>query len=302
MSKKVAAVPFSNVKGERSMKHVKVQRYVAGKRPVYAGDESDSSSSYISEDEEYSQDNDYQTDESSSQDKATGDDRLLEHTDRNDKKTSEPSSDEEDDDPRFRRLKQIESKRQTTGVIGRRERQEPKRELTVMHIEEDDDEDEEKIRERHILAKNRKVEEPIGSKAIFKDDTTVEQTLTTNKPSKRLDTDDFLIDFKITGFSLNNEPKTTVDEGSLKQALVQAKLDAKLKQQLNKRIEEDLKREIEREALAKADIGAKEMTSVQTDDEDDELAYEQWKLREIQRVLRDKSERMLYQREHSRLY
>lgn len=35
------AVPIKNSKGEISMQKVKVQRYIAGKRPKYAGEESE---------------------------------------------------------------------------------------------------------------------------------------------------------------------------------------------------------------------------------------------------------------------
>lgn len=327
MSKNVhksAAVPFVNDKGERSMKRVKVERYVAGKKPAYAKDD-DEESIYSSggeevEDEDQTEDDDDVKNEDDVE--VSGVCRSIEYaTDDIKGGNRDSDDDDDDDDPRLRRLKQINSKH----IIPKFE---SKSSRTVV-IDEDEDDDEEEVRRRHALARRRRIEEPLGSQAIFgestdrqnqrqvskelgnldEDESEEEDDLVSKKDNqiKRLDTDDLLKDFKPTGLGLalessgpiKTDEEREAERKKIREALEQSKQEAKLTLQLHKRIEEDSRRELEKEALAKGDIGAREMSSVSTDDEDDELAYEEWKLREIKRVLRDRSERVLEFRDRS---
>jgi len=298
------------------MKRVKVERYVAGKKPTYARDD-DEDSIYESEEEEEEVEDEDQADQGTevtqnknicevkAEARVEVKERLAPCPDQED------DDDDDDDDPRFRKLKQVKVSHFKPKLEASR---------TVV-IDEDDDDDEEEVRRRHLIAKSRRVEEPIGPAAIFgdekfkngqeeralvdvnyEDDDEYDLLARSCNQAKRIDTDDLLKDFVPTGIGLqgtgNTWPSKTEEEREeeqkkIREALEQAKEEVRFKQQVNKKIEQDLKRELEREAMAKGDIGAREMTSVDTDDDDDEIAYEEWKLREIKRILRDRSARRL---------
>lgn len=327
---KSAAVPFVNQKGERSMKRVKVERYVAGKKPSYANEDED--------DEYYTTDDEIEADDEES-------DEQQEHSDNSDdriRKTRHQESssdvkpikeeigrseddqvmtrddqddledDDEDDDPRFRRLKEIEAK--TNSTIGksnltnfRETRVTPKSE--TKHTIIDDDEDEQEIRQRHAAARARQIDEPIGAQHILGDIAEPVLGLSNFDQSAayasdpahqmRRENEEILDNLKLTGIirpgqRAKDEPKVEV-ESSIKEMLAQTKEEAQIVAQLHNRVKDDVQADLEKEAIRKGDVRLTELESVKTDDEDEEQAYEDWKLREIGRVVRDRSERALRQ-------
>lgn len=279
----MAAVPFVNSKGERSMKRVKVERYIAGKKPAYA-QEDDDDEYYTTDEEEDIDDEEAEVEDEDIQDedddKPDINDIKVESAELNEPSCSRVIEEDEDDDPRFRKLKLIESKPDTKCPPITRVEVKPR-----SVVLEEDEEDEEEIRQRHALARARALDKPIGAQAVLGQ--IPDQQLDVPQESRE-QTDDILKDLKLTGLRFKPHKKDDSSE-KVEQLIEQARITG----QVHRRIDEDLKQELEKEARGKGGIAANDMDAANTDDEDDEIAYEEWKLREIKRVARD---RMLRER------
>lgn len=303
------------------MKRVKVERYVAGKRPTYAKDEEEE---YYTTDEGEDEEMDEEEEEEVPAGISDNDDRLekpstSKHShdshSRHEPRESRPKTppvheskhdtffdsdeDEDDDDPRFRRLKQLEAKAETKTLL------QVQTTLKISAKADDrprviEEEEEEEIRERHAMARARTLEELIETKATL-GDLPDQQTTGRDSPdikeekSRRHETEDLLDNIVITRIKPEEETlkNESLAEEQAKAFIEQAKQESIILAQVNQKIKEDNERELEIEKRKKGDPGAAEMEAVKTDDEDEEIAYEEWKLREIKRVLRDRSERAL---------
>lgn len=278
-----AAVPFVNQKGEVSMKRVRVERYVAGKRPSYAKD--DEEDEYYTTDDE----DDDQSKASSSpveDDEDEGDEEVIDKD--ADKVEVGEEEEDEDDDPRFKKLKEVESKTQVFNIS-----EAPKVKESVISL--DEDEDEEDIKERHRIARARTIE-PVEPHVVPVD--TIDNSIEPLHQVKREQTEDIMKDFELDGLQLTFSPDEDKADAQGDERQEDAIQEATFLAQLNKKIEEDKKIDLRREALGKGLVG---LDSVDTDDDDEEIAYAEWQLREIKRILRDKAERESETRYHKNL-
>lgn len=308
-SRKSAAVPYLNHKGERSMKRVKVERYVAGKQPSYAKKEEDDDEHYIT-DEEYTDEEEenfsnYSTDnesEKASRHPDEDDVSICEKEDADGQDTYMANlvhyDQDEDDNPLVRALRH----NALTRIMNALDLQLSARAVTRPNeqvvFEDEDDE----VRERHRLVKDIVVEEKSDWLALRGDDSYDDANLlkiwqhsSDNRRSQREETEDILKDLNLEGFRPKFEEKDQESqmENSIKDMIEQAKEEAIFKSQLYKKIEEDNKIEKAMEAFKKDELGSYDMETVNTDDEDDDIAYHEWKLREMKRILRDRTARLL---------
>lgn len=273
------------------MKRVRVERYVAGKKPSYAKDE-DEDEYYTTDEEDNDQINEYEEDSSKGDDANEEEEEEEEEGVNKDNGVKQVDNDDEveddDDDPRFRRLKEIASKTPSVPILPP-----PKKEENLILV--DEDEDEEEIRERHRIARERRIEEPLQAQVSFGstiDDRQNDIGDVFHRPRKE-QTEDILKDFKLEGIKpkMKIESDEAAAEERFKDMIESARQQAVFQAQLHKKVEEDRKKDIEIEALNKGGVTGKDLESVNTDDEDEEIAYAEWQFREIKRILRDKHER-----------
>nr|CAH7752018.1 unnamed protein product [Callosobruchus chinensis] len=289
------AVPVRNEKGEISMQKVKVHRYVSGKKPEYAQD----AQSESDEDEE----------------------DFLER--RNHLPTipsPEPvRSDEEINDPRLRRLKEIETE---VRPERRRHVHEPEvlesSEDEVMsdtdtilpeqkHMLEagpDDDESEAELSDSEIERKREMLKKKI---LITKEDEFMvkEEEKEDSESEESSEYEEYTDSEEETGPRLKpvfvrKKDRITIAEKE-KEAQKQRKLEEEAQKLAEERRRQTLRlveETIKKEQQAKdKDNNEPNIDDVCTDDENDEVEYEAWKLRELKRIKRDREEREALERE-----
>lgn len=305
---KAAAVPYVNSKGERSMKKVKVEIHVAGKKPSYAT--GDDELAYVSSSEESSSDeaaSEYQEEEYVERIYAKTnnehDETILAKENDNQEertKTKDDDSDDDDDDPRLKRLKELSRSgnfRVQASTSSDQHRQPDQSIATNTVIE--DDEDEEEIKARHQLARKLVISEPLGVQAVLSEIASSSKQAhysddEENPKESNIETEDLLGDFTITRMRPKELKASAREEAQdkVKKLLSEAQRQADLRADAEKRIEEENKNEIIKERMQGDDFASYQIAAVDTEDEDEDIAYEKWKVRECMRVKRDRLERV----------
>uniref|UniRef100_A0A8D8RWY6 Microfibrillar-associated protein 1 n=1 Tax=Cacopsylla melanoneura TaxID=428564 RepID=A0A8D8RWY6_9HEMI len=297
------AVPVLNEKGEVTMKKVKVHRYVSGKRPDYAQGSSES------EDE---------------------DDEVV--NSRRSEFTSIPHIPFED--PRLRRLT---SRRQEDAEEDRRSRHRQIHEPEVLEgsdeeeeegsdsgqdsgdnqystrhqassEEEDEDEDlsDEEIEKRRdmlrkrALEKKQQEEEEVLEKEEEKEHSAEESEEESSEYEEYTDSEEETGP-RLKPVFVKKKERITIIEKEKEQAKKKqlekdaAKRTEERKRQTIKLVEEEVRAEDAKNRIKNGEEARLE--DVNTDEENDEIEYEAWKLRELKRLKRDREEREAIERE-----
>ncbi|XP_066253414.1 microfibrillar-associated protein 1 [Euwallacea similis] len=289
------AVPVRNEKGELSMQKVKVHRYVSGKRPDYAQEVHSSSES--------------------------DEDDFLERRHHGAREATPElmvNSGDELKDPRLKRLKNAEIDTEVR----------PERRRHVFEAEVLESSDEEEQEENITLVEQRHTLETAA------DDEISEEELSEGEIERRRDTLKHRIakcQKEEEYLKKEEEPSSSEDEESeeytdseeetgprLKPVFVRKKdrvtiIEKEKEAAKQKKLEEDDVRKAEErrrqtlrivEELIKnkkedkdKDTNEPNLNDICTDDENDEVEYEAWKLRELKRVKRDREEREALEKE-----
>lgn len=312
------AVPVRNEKGELSMQKVKVQRYISGKRPEYARGESSD-------------------EESDLEDFIDNRKKILAaaasvEQEQSAATSSHTTQDEENvDDPRLRRLKSRVVDEEPTEVRLERHRHIHEPEIVESESEESEDEEPEQRRpENDSQATSKKITLASDSESDGDlSDTEIEirrqklrqrmlqqqkeeEVLLKEEENKSESSESESSEYEEeTESEEENEPRlkplfvrkrdrATVIEKEReaikqKQAEVEAKKAAKERRRHTLRLVEDsIKKDLDK---IKPDAIEPNIDDVCTDDENDEVEYEAWKLRELKRIKRDREERENAERE-----
>nr|CAD7443037.1 unnamed protein product [Timema bartmani] len=302
------AVPVKNDKGELSMQKVKVHRYVSGKRPDYApmssSEEESDEEDFIEQKRRYHIGRPMSPSEPMDQDVADGDLEV--------------------DDPRLRRLKtrRVEERKDDSEEEGRLERhrhihapeiidtgasdeeQEQRRgkaETSEEEEEEDELSDEEIERRRQSIRQkllNKKDEPEVEVLDKEDENRSAEESDTETSEYEEYSDSEEETGPRLKPVFVRKKDRVTVMEREReavkqKQAELEAKKMAEERRKYTIKMVED---EIRKETTVK-EGDEPSLNDVNTDDENDEVEYEAWKLRELKRIKRDREEREQVERE-----
>ncbi|XP_057326510.1 microfibrillar-associated protein 1-like [Microplitis mediator] len=294
------AVPVRNDKGEVSMKKVKVHRYVSGKRPDYAPA---ASSDEESEDDDFLEKCAKPIDPDVS--KTTADYKSL------------TSRAYDEQDPRLRRLTRLVRKSDDEpATINERHRHihepeiietEIKNAREKIKLESSDSSDDEELSDTEIERRREALKLRVLSKKdteeeIIKD----EEEKSDSSSAESSEYEEYTDSEEECGprlkpvFVMKEDRITTAEHE--KEAFKQQQMEVESKKMADERKRQTLR--MVEEAIRKETQGGKttdskesKLEDVCTDDENDEVEYEAWKLRELKRIKRDREEREATEKE-----
>lgn len=292
------AIPVVNEKGEISMQKVKVHRYISGRRPKYAPEES-------SEEE-------------------SGDDFPFERKQQSRIQENVPIDKEAENlDPRLRRLKRKLDEDVEDSVTNRIERHRHIHEPEVItlgavsdleddveetatrrwHDEEESSEeeelDDEQIERRRSLLRIKAREKAAEEELLdVEDENKSEAEESEESEYEEYSDSEEEMGQRLKPVFVRKKDRITVKDKE-QEALKQRDMEHEVKRIAEERRRHTLKMiEEENRKDSVEELGLEQAAAlVITDDENDEAAYESWKLRELKRIKRDKEEREKYEKE-----
>ncbi|XP_059488008.1 microfibrillar-associated protein 1 [Neocloeon triangulifer] len=310
------AIPVRNKKGEITMQKVKVHRYISGKRPDYAPD---TSSEEESDREDFIQSQKTKRFKEEETEKMSIDvvqDRRLERLRRKEMEKSEEEEDDEDDIAARRQRRRAVVEPEILEGSSSEDEKERSHSMgkvmipgDVMESDDDDEVTEEDLERRRalirqkLLQQRRTQEEEVD--VLMEDDEIKREEETSDDTSEYeeyTDSEEEDLGPRLKPVFVRKRERLTVAE---KEKLAEkerlAEIEAKRaaderKRQSIKMVEEEIRKEAAKKKPTGGTEGAK-IDDVCTDDENDELEYEAWKIRELKRIKRDKEEKEQLEKE-----
>ncbi|CAD7002629.1 unnamed protein product [Ceratitis capitata] len=309
------AVPVRNEKGEISMQKVKVQRYVSGKRPDYAIVDTSSDESDLEDFIDHRKRAAQQQHERRSH---------REHTETQEKPQS--GNEAEVDDPRLRRLRVrpedqeelererrerhrhihepeiVESESEESEVENEKAEEKTTNKITLAsESDSDSDLSEDELEQRRLRLRHRMLQQQKEEEVLQKEEENKSESSETESSDYEEETEsEEDNEPRLKPLFVRKRERATIQEKEReaqkqKQLEAEAKRTAKERRRITLRlVEESVKKDLEK---AKPDTAEASIDDVCTDDENDEVEYEAWKLRELKRVKRDREERENAERE-----
>ncbi|XP_019851343.1 PREDICTED: microfibrillar-associated protein 1-like [Amphimedon queenslandica] len=291
------AVPVRNEKGELRMEKVKVTRYVSGKRPAYAQEESSSDSNEESEEEEEEKQTINNIDIETAQERLNRQ-RLL---------YSESESEEEEEEEEEEGVGGVsgeEGDDEEVELIQRKAMKEHLEERQLILLEsddeekddDDDDDDDEAIDRRRELMRERaklRTQEELLADGPEEDEQEIIKKEESEESSEYEDYSDSdnEQDLRLKPVFVRKTDRVTIkDERALEQEDKRKEKERKVMEEKRKKESNRLLQQAITEDLQQEQGVDRLEEVVNTDNENEEEEYEAWKIRELQRIKRDREE------------
>ncbi|XP_013106183.1 microfibrillar-associated protein 1 [Stomoxys calcitrans] len=327
------AIAVRNEKGEISMQKVKVQRYISGKRPDYAKYDS-SSEGEDNEDflehrrRQYAHHHHERRQHREIKEEPQREDKEDEK--KENRGVAKEDEEEDVDDPRLRRLRARPVEQDELA----KERMERHRHIHEPEfLEESDSEDDEEqqvamqkatnkitlasesdsdsdiseseLENRRLKLRQRMLQQQKEEEILQKEEEKQSESSDTESSEYEEETEsEEDNEPRLKPLFVRKKDRATIQEKEReaqkqKQLEIEAKRLAKERRRNTLRlVEESVKKDLEK---TKNDTAEPQIEDVCTDDENDEVEYEAWKLRELKRMKRDREERENTEREKSEI-